>query len=93
VELPDVEWDSDHRCYFPVYVNLKLRKKTTVSDWLMVSSDPIDFQITASFDPTALPREKTTVLAAMGLEFASGMQYNTPYVVKDHGTMAILRCF
>ena len=93
VELPDVEWDEGHRCFFPVYLPLSLRNKTTVSDWLSVSSDPIDFQITASFDQNVLPREKTTVLVAMGLEFASGMQYNTPYIVKDHGTMAILKCF
>ena len=93
VELQDVEWDEDHRCYFPVYLNSKLRNKTNVSDWLSVSSDPVDFQITASFDQNALPREKTTVLVVIGLEFASGMQYNTSYVVKDHGTMAILKCF
>ena len=93
VELQDVEWDEGHRCYFPVYLNSKLRKKTTVSDWLSINCIPLDFQITASFDQNALPREKTTVLVAMGLEFASGMQYNTPYVVKDYGTMAILRCF
>lgn len=93
VEPQDVEWDEDHKCYFPVYLNSKLRNKTNVSDWLSVSSDPVDFQITASFDQNALPREKTTVLVVMGLEFASGMQYNTPYVVKDHGTMAILKCF
>ena len=58
-----------------------------------MSTDPIDFHITASFDQNALPREKTVVMVAMGLKFAAGMQYNTPYVVKVHGTMAILRCF
>ena len=93
VELPDVEWYEGYRKYFPVYLPFALTYKTSVSEWLLVSTFPIDFQITASFNQNALPREKTTVMVAMGLEFASGMQYHTPYVVKDHGTMAILRCF
>jgi len=92
VELQDIVWDAVHKSYLPVYLPFSLRKKTNVSDWILVSCDPVDFLITASFDQNALPREKTTVLVAMGLEFASGMQYNTPYVVKDHGTMAIIGC-
>jgi hypothetical protein len=51
VEIQDVEWDEGHRCYFPVYLNSKSRKKTTVSDWLLINCLPVDFQITASFDP------------------------------------------
>lgn len=92
-ELPDIQWDEFGRKYIPVYEPHSLVNKTTVSEWVKVSTDPIDFQTTATFDKDHLPRERSTVVVAMGLEFASYMQYNTPYVVKDHGTMAILRCF
>jgi hypothetical protein len=92
-ELPDIEWKESWKQFYPVHPPLSLANVTTVSEWMSATTEPIDFQITATFKQDELPREKTTILVAMGLEFASCMQYNTPYVVKDHGTMAIMRCF
>jgi len=92
-ELPDLEWNEGGKEYRPVYPTIGLANKTTVSDWLTVSTDPIDFQIKATFDEDKLPREKSTVIVSMGLEFASGMQHNTPFVVRDHGTTMIVACF
>lgn len=91
-ELPDIEWYKIGERYISVYPANSLGNKTTVSEWIRVSTDAIDFQITAAFDEGHLPREKTTVLVAMGLEFASDIQYDTPFVVRDHGTMSIVAC-
>jgi hypothetical protein len=68
-------------------------KAVTVSDWMPVITDPIDFQQSVAFNADQLPREKSAVVVVMGLEFASGMDWGTPYVVKGHGTCAILGCF
>lgn len=92
-ELPDVEWDPDHRRFWPVYPWASLGKKTTVSEWRSISSDPIDIELSASFDAKYVSKEKAAVIVTMGFEFASGIQYGTPYVVKDHGTCAIVGCF
>lgn len=91
-ELPDIVWDKIGERYISVYPANSLGHKTTVSEWIGVSTDAIDFQIMAAFDETHLPREKTTVIVAMGLEFASDIQHNTPFVVRDHGTMSIVAC-
>jgi len=92
-EMPDIEWLKGWDQYYPVYQPATLGNKTMVSNWLSISTEPIDFQLTADFGENHIPREKTVVLVSMGLEFASGMQFNTPFVVKDHGTMAIVGCF
>jgi hypothetical protein len=92
-ELPDFEWDEIGKIYRLVYPKISLANKTTVSDWINVSTDTIDFQIKAAFDEGHLPRERTTVVVSMGLEFASGMQHNTAFVVRDHGTTMIVACY
>lgn len=92
-ELPDVEWDPEHRRFWQVYPSESLGKKTTVSEWKNLIVDPIDFEISASFDAQYMSKENAVVVVTMGFEFATGIQFNTPYVVKDHGTCAILGCF
>ena len=92
-ELPDVEYDKTYREYSPVYHSTKLGNKTTVSEWIRLSTVPIDFQISASFNGNCLSKENTIVVVTLGFEFANGIQYNTAYVVKDHGTCAIVGCF
>ena len=92
-ELPDFEWNPIAKDYLSVYPSVTLANKTTISDWINVSTTPIDFEIKAAFDEEKLPREKTTVVVSMGLEFASGMQHNTAFVVRDHGTAMIVACF
>jgi hypothetical protein len=92
-ELPDVEWDPEHRRYWPVYPSTALGNKTTVSEWRSIITTPIDFELPAAFDAKYVSKEKAVVVVTMGFEFASGIQYDTPYVVKDHGTCAIVGCF
>ena len=92
-ELPGVEWDVKHRQFWPVYPAASLGNKTKVSEWMRIVTDPIDFEISAAFDAVYLSKQKTTVVVTLGFEFANGIQYNTPYVVTDHGTCAILGCF
>ena len=92
-ELPDVEWSENDKKYLPVYLFDTLGRKTVVSEWIQVGTDPKNIVIPVAFDANQLPREKTTVMVSVGFEFANGIQFNTPYVVKDHGTCAILGCF
>ena len=92
-ELPDLAWDEESKAYNPYYFTMPKGKAVTVSDWISVITDPIDFQQSVAFKEGELPREKSAVVVVMGLEFASGMDWGTPYVVKDHGTAAIVACF
>jgi hypothetical protein len=92
-EIPDVVYAKSKKAYLPVYPTDNLGNKTVVSDWLRVIATPIDFEISAAFDDHAIPREKTLVMVTLGFEFAYAMDFNTPYVVKDHGTVAIVGCF
>lgn len=92
-ELPDIEWDVINKAYSPVYPSESLGKKTVVNDWKRVSTLSENIVIPVAFDDHHLPKEKSTVMVSVGFEFASAMLYNTPYVVKDNGTCAILGCF
>jgi hypothetical protein len=92
-EVPDIEWNEMDRKYLPVYLYETLGRKTVVGEWIKVNSEPRDIVIPVAFDENHLPRKKTTVIAVVGFEFASEIQYDTPYIVKDHGTCAILGCF
>jgi len=92
-ELPDIEYNEIDKAYLPVYLYGTLGRKTVVTEWIRVSNEPRDIVIPIAFDANHLPREKTTVMAVVGFEFASEIQFDTPYIVKDHGTCAILGCF
>ena len=92
-ELPDIEWNATNREYSPVYSSESLGSKTVVSEWKQVITQPVNIVIPVAFDDNHLPKEKSTVMVSVGFEFASNMLYDTPYVVKDNGTCAILGCF
>jgi hypothetical protein len=92
-ELPDIEWNVMNKAFLPVYLYETLGRKTVVSEWIPVGTEPGDIVIPVAFDENHLPREKTTVMAVVGFEFASGIQFDAPYIVTDHGTCAILGCF
>ena len=91
-ELPDLAWNEDYGEYDPFYFTMSKGKAVTVSDWMHVITDPIDFQQSVAFKENEMPREKSAVVVVMGLEFASGMDWGTPYVVKGHGTAAVVAC-
>jgi hypothetical protein len=79
--------------YSTVYTPISKTGLTSVTNWMSIIMPPLDIQLVTRFQEGLVPREKTTVIAAMGVEFASAIQYDTPLVVKDCGTMAILGCF
>jgi hypothetical protein len=58
-----------------------------------IGQEEIDFQISASFPEGYQSNDKTFIMVVMGIEFASSMQQNTAYVVKDKGTMTFVGCF
>ena len=91
-ELPDLAWDKAWNQYNPFFKSMAVGRKTIVSDWISVNNEPIDFELSAAFDENQLPRDKSTVVVVMGVEFASAFDYGSPYVVKDHGTATVLAC-
>lgn len=91
-ELPDLVWDAESKAYDPYYFIKPKGKAVTVSEWIRVNTEPIDFQQTVAFKADQFPREKSAVVVVMGLEFANGMDWGTPYVVKGHGTAAVVAC-
>ena len=91
-ELPDLVWDTVSKAYNPQYFTMPKGKAVTVSEWMSVSTEPIDFLQSAAFKEDQLPREKSAVVVVQGFEFASGMDWGTPYVVKGHGTAAVVAC-
>jgi hypothetical protein len=94
--LPDIEWhalDESHGAYEPAYPIYEMGQVTVVGEWIKISGDPIDYEMSAIFPENQLPKEKSVVVAVMGIEFAYAMEYGTPYVVKDNGTAGIIGCF
>ncbi len=92
-EIPDVVWNEAEKEYTTTTPSFKRMHATNVSEWMPINTELADVQIITNFPDGFVPREKTTVIAAMGIELASSLQYNTPVIVKDCGTMAIVGCF
>jgi hypothetical protein len=92
IVLPDVVWNKTEGRYTYVNWPAPLGQKLSVSEWMSVNNVPIDFEISAAFKEGHLPGAKSTVVVLMGLEFATAMQNNSPYVVKGIGTAAVVAC-
>lgn len=92
-EMPDVVWNKGMRRFMPVYSDTWRSRKTVVSEWMPVITNPIDFKLKASFAEDYQLRDQTMVMVSMGVELASGMQYNSHYVLPGNGSMAIVGCF
>jgi hypothetical protein len=92
-EIPDVVWNEELRQFSKIYPAISNTGVTTVSEWMPIDTTAVDLRLVTMFPEGLIPREQSTVIAAMGIEFASEMQYATFFVVKDNGTMAIVGCF
>ena len=90
--LADVTWNETWDRYTYVNWPARMGQKWSVSEWLHVDNVSIDFQLSAAFREGQLPGAKSTVVVVMGLEFASAMQNNSPYVVKGIGTAGVVVC-
>jgi hypothetical protein len=92
-EIPDIVWNKIDGCFDPVCSKTQRNRKTVVSEWMPVDTDPIDFKLVASFAEDYQLRDQTMVMASMGVEFASSILYDTYCIVPGNGTMAIVGCF
>ena len=90
--LKDLVWDPDREQYDPSYQGQRLVKSFVISEWFPVLSTTKDIQLSAAFREDQQLPENSTVVAVMGLEFASAYDNGTYYVVRDHGTAAIVGC-
>jgi hypothetical protein len=89
-QLSDYVWVEAHRAYEPVHANLYDWRKTVYTDWLDRFSEAVDILLTASFKDNEIPAEDTTVLVALGIEFATELTNKTISWNKGDGTMAII---
>jgi hypothetical protein len=90
--VPDYEWHEPVRAYEPVYFPFSDEAKTIISEWQLVSYTPTDIQMSLKFDDGFIPQERSIVIVALGFEFATMIENGSPYIVKDHGSMAIIGC-
>jgi hypothetical protein len=90
--LADVTRNETEGRYTYVGWPARMGREWSVSEWLHVDNIPIDVQLSAAFKEGQLPIEQSTVVVSMGLEFATAMQNDSPYVVKGIGTAGILAC-
>jgi hypothetical protein len=89
-QLSDYNWVEPHRAYEPAHAKLYNRSKTVYTDWLDRFTEAVDISLTASFKDNEIPAEDTTVLVALGIEFAMQLSNNTLTWNKGDGTMAII---
>jgi len=92
-EIPDVTWNKKKNRFEPFYTDTARSRKTVVSEWLSVSTDPIDFKLVASLAEDYQLRDQTMILVSMGVELAASVLYNTHCILPGNGTMAIVGCF
>ena len=90
--VPDFEWQEYTRCYEPAYFPFSNRRKTIISEWKSISYYPTDILMSLKFDNDFVPQERSIVIVALGFEFATMIENGSPYIVKDHGSMAIIGC-
>ena len=91
--LKDLAWDPDREQYDPSFPGQQLVKSFVISEWFPILSTPIDIQLSTAFREDLQLPEDSTVVTVMGFEFASAFDNGMYYVVKDHGTAAIVKCF
>ena len=90
--LADVEWSKTWERYAYVGWPARMGQNCSVCEWYNVNNFPFDFEISAAFRKDQLPKEKSTIVVVMGLEFATAMQNDSPYVVKVIGIAGIVAC-
>jgi hypothetical protein len=90
VPLSDYIWVDLHRAYEPAHPELENQRKTVFTDWLDRFTEAVDISLTASFKDNEIPAEDTTVLVALGIEFATELSNKTISWNKGDGTMAII---
>ena len=92
-QLSDVSWNPVLEMYEPVVPDLELLSKCTVSDWMVLNSEPTDVLLKASFEQPAFTCAGTSVIVAMGVEFSTSAVMRQPYVTPGSGSVAIVGCF
>jgi len=92
-QLSDVSWNPVLETYGPVVPDLELLSKCTLSDWMVMNSEPTDVHLEASFEQPAFTSAGTSVIVAMGVEFSTSAAMGQPYVTPGSGSVAIVGCF
>ena len=89
-QLSDYNWVEAHRAHEAAHAKLHNSRKTVYTDWLDRYTEAVDISLTASFKDNEILAEDTTVLVALGVEFATELSNKTISWNKGDGTMAII---
>lgn len=92
-QIADVVWNAETEVYERVVGGLEVFTRSTTGNWIVRNNVPVDVNLTASFDEPAFTCPGTTVIAAMGVEFATSAFNDQPYVMPHCGSMAIVECY
>jgi len=63
-------YNQENQKWEPVVEGLELLSKKTISDWMCKNSTPQDVNLSVSLDEPAFSLPGTTVVVALGVEFA-----------------------
>ena len=91
-QVSDYVWVDLQRGYEMTYPDLDTKSVTVYSDWMAPGVETIDLSLTASFDDQSIPPTGSTVMVAVGIEFATKLANNTVSWTKGDGTMALIDC-
>lgn len=92
-QVSEMVWNPVTKIYEPVVSDLELISKCTTGEWIARTNAAGEVILEAAFDEPAFYVPGTTVLASLGIEFATSMKYGQPYVLPQSGTMAIVGYF
>ena len=92
-QLSDMVWDEKDKRYYPLVPELGRLTRCAVSEWMTRNQEPVDIGMEVSFDEPALTQPGTTVIVALGIEMATGVNGGCVYAPVGNGTMGIVECF
>jgi hypothetical protein len=89
-QISDVVWNVDINGYEKVVSGLQVLTRSTTGNWIVKNNEPVDVNLTASFEEPALILQGTTVIAAMGVEFSIPANNGQSFVMPRNGSMGIV---
>jgi len=89
---------SDYICYpkteknGPAHPNLEDTRKVVFSEWIKKTASPADNSLSLSFAENEIPPADSTVMVALGIEFANSPRGYSFFSVKGDRTMKLVAC-
>ena len=89
-QISDVVWNPELGKYVVLVAGLDVFTRCSISNWIVRNNEPVDVDLTASFEDAALTTPGTTVIAALGVEFSIPANNGKSFVMPRNGSMGIV---